>query len=409
VARRNRWVIWAGVAAGLALVAGWLGLADGVLRGSAPGPVTAPPPLRAEPTSAAVPTIWERAQQAQNPAPASTQPAPKAGEAWPAWLGGVRLYSGLPVAAQPANWDLCGVGLVPNPKAVPEAQLSAASAAERATYEKVAAAMGIPLQLPAHWGEEAVDRVMGRVLMVRAPNAAEALVSEAERGTDPVVGRWASASCARRGAPTCAARAARAWVLMDRSNAAAWMALLAAEPQAEPEVVAALTSTTRYDRYSSVMAAELVAAVPADEPDYLRMAMVNRGLGIEAELPDQHWELSMGRCLKASTGAALPTWCNTVANLMVNHGDQNYARGVGAQIGERLVWPKERLNALREESRLHDYGHEAAFRNAQKLYSCDRIKPVLQVMRAVLEVGEYRAWMQHPAVMMSMGASAPGR
>jgi hypothetical protein len=422
VTRRMRWMVWAGLAAALALAASWLGLGSGVFRGSAPGP--APSQLRAQPASAALPTIWDRAQQAQNPVPATNEPAPRASEPPPARLGGVRLYSGFPVAAQPAHWDLCGVGLVPNPKAVPEASLSAASAAERAVWEKVAAVMGGPPQLPAHWGEEAVDLVLGRVLAVlpqrgprgralalvlRAPNAAEALVIEAERGTDPVVGRWATASCARQGALTCAARAARAWVLMDRSNAAAWMALLAAEPQAEPEVVAALASTTRYDRYSSVIAAELVAAVPADEPDYLRMAMANRGLGIDAAMPDQRWELSMGRCLEASNGAASPPWCNTVANLMVNHGDQSHARGLGALIGERLGWPEERLKALREKFRFHSYGQDAAFRNAQKFYSCDHIKPFLQVMHAVLEVGEFQAWMQHPAVIASMGASAPSR
>jgi hypothetical protein len=246
-------------------------------------------------------------------------------------------------------------------------------------------------------------------LMLRSPNAAEALVGEAERGTEPVVGRWAVASCARNGAPPCAARAARAWALMDRSNAAAWMALWAAEPQAEPEVVAALSSAARFDLYSSRIAAELVAAVPADEPEYLRLEMVVRGIGIDAALPDSTGQFSRRRCISVSTDAALPPWCNPVANLMVNHGDSHYARGLGARMGERLGWPAERLKALHDEHRLHIFGQEAAFRDTEKFYSCDHIKPVFQVMRAVLEVGEYQAWMQHPAVVASMGASAPGR
>jgi hypothetical protein len=423
VARRMRWALAAVVAAGLALVAGLLGPANGVLPVSAP----ASPQLRAQPAPAALPTIWDRAQQAQNPALASNEPAPKASEASPAGLGGVRLFSGRPVAAEPTHWDLCGVGLVPIPKAVPEAPLSAASAAERAMGEKMAAILGGPPQLPAHWGEQAVNRVFegvravlpqrgprGRALaiMLSAPNAAEALVGEAERGTDPVVGRWASATCARYDAPPCAARASRAWARMDRSNAAAWMALWAAEPQAEPEVVTALSNATRFDMYGSRIAAELVAAVPAEEPEYLRMEMVIRGIGMDAALPDSTGEFVRRRCVSASAGAALPPWCNTVANVMVNHGDSQYARGLGARMGERMGWPAERLKALREDHQRHFDGQVAAFRETEKFYSCDHIKPVFQVMRAVLEVGEYQAWMQHPAVMAAMGAmaaSAPRR
>ncbi len=365
--------------------------------------------------------------------PAAAQEPPAAAEPPVALAGKVQSPSASPIgvqlfdkatllaAAQPTHWDLCGVGRVPAPQQPPSPPLSAASQAERAMLAKVVAVMGGPPVLPAHWGEEAVDRVFGRVLnllpqrgpreralalMLRSNNPALDLLQEAEAGTEAVVARWAVASCERVGAPPCRAQAARAWVKSDRSNAAAWLALLIAEPQSEQQVQQALASTTRFDLYEQWITAELVAAVPADEPEYLRMALAIRGTGIDAALPIHLVQPLLARCGAPAATAALPAWCPAVAELMVTHGDSPFARAQGTRMAERLGWPAARVKALRNEVHRFQMAQEDVFRDTEQFYTCDQIRPTLKAMLAVPELGSYRAWLQHPMVAERMRAAA---
>jgi hypothetical protein len=366
---------------------------NGEIAGSPLGPASAPPVLASE-------------VKAQSTA---------VSDAGAAGAGTLALNSA------PTHWDLCGVGKVPIPAEPP---LSAASAAERAAFEKAWGTGGIPPELPRHWGEDAVASLLARTIAslpqrgpraqalanyLAEPSATRALLQQAERGGEAVVARWAVAACARGDVEPCAARAAHAWVRADPQNAAAWAELLQGDPVAEREALAGLTASKQYNLYDQWITVELLAAMPRDTPEYLQKGLVFK-VSLDTAVTHSNGFGVMRRCFPKPPTGQLPPWCGPLVELMATQGDSHMARSLGVRLGARLGWPESRVKVLQAEiDRFNSGRMNALVGGTSQPFSCGEVRPLVKVFAAVEELGEYRAWMQHPAVVEAMAASAARR
>ncbi len=346
--------------------------------------------------------------------------------AWVAHVGGVL----------PAAWDLCGVGTVPLPR---DAALRVAKALAKAAVNPEAEEvdLGTLLGLPAHMTDAAVAAALERTRAVMRGGSARAQAAElliarmrvteetdhrfaafpqmdelAERSGDPVVAWWSAAFCHAAIDKNCESRVRR-WVRTDPDNGAAWAALWALTEQNPRDALAGISASRRYATYWGAVVSEMLTAVPADVPAYLRHQMAQQGIAAEGPLLSMaSYQRFTKSCTAKPNSDAVPMECQHLAGLMVSGESNMLERKLGLRVGESLGWPAERLQAARrlvEAASGLPVGTQAA--GSKQPFSCETVEPDLEVWRAMVNKGEVQAWLEHPAVAARLrsAASAPAR
>jgi hypothetical protein len=336
----------------------------------------------------------------------------------------------------PAAWDLCGVGTVPLPHdAALKVAKALATAAANPDAEEVD--LGPLLGLPAHMTDAAAAAALERTRAVmrrgsaRAQAAALLLERTLESGEiekrfaafpqmdelaqssgDPVVARWSAVFCYAAADKNCEGRV-RHWIRVDPDNGAAWAMLWALTEKSPQEALAGIAASRRYATYWGAVFAEMLNAVPADVPAYLRYQMAQQGYGAEGMLSAMSsYQRFTKACITKPNGAEVPVQCQHLAELMVSGESSLVERKIAVRVGESLGWPAERLQAARqliEEAARPVGGTQSA--GSKQPFSCETVEPALEVLSSMATKGEVQAWLDHPAVAARIraAASAAGR
>lgn len=180
------------------------------------------------------------------------------------------------------------------------------------------------------------------------------LATLAATSRDPLVQAYALRACRNdaTGSSACQALSPQNWAQLDRDNAAAWLAV-AADPRVEAaEQLDALQQAARsgrIDAHAATLHALVQSAQPAGIDDLDRLTMARelagtRGDWLGTEALRQH-------CSSAALreAARVPA-CEAIAELLAARAQSLPDLLMAREIGQRLAWPAERLDGLRDEA-----------------------------------------------------------
>lgn len=257
-------------------------------------------------------------------------------------------------------------------------------------------------QLPPHLGEYALAAARQELVAALAAGpprwqAAAALMSgddEALRrvalgGNDPVALAWAVARC--RGDSACDAEPLARWLALEPDNALPWLQLWQSQPARRDEALAGLRRATRFRAGWASLADTTLQALPAHVLRYLQLPLIVEAIGIEAALPDPGPFTVLKLCpASMERGSARQADCDAWARLLLQ-GDTLMAQGLGVRLGERLGWPPERTEPLRQSVRDLSSTAVTSIFDLQQPYGCDGVRRTREWVRRVSRDGEVAA------------------
>jgi len=184
------------------------------------------------------------------------------------------------------------------------------------------------------------------------------LVQLAAGAGDPAVYAMAVYACGTLSVPlggSCSRISLSAWAALDPGNAVPWLALAAAarsshDVAGEAVAFARAASADSFQAYNFSLLAFAEPELPK-ETTPLERAYFSAGImGVMAALPSPGNGVESKHCSGDSTQhPAVHQGCSALAELMVSKGTTVVDLSVGTNLGERLGWPKPRVEALRQE------------------------------------------------------------
>jgi hypothetical protein len=291
--------------------------------------------------------------------------------------------------------DVCGVG------PVPRRWTAASPGDERMSLTLSMADAGQPStaaidELVQSLRDASRPRRQGAAwVMQREVPAAEALAQLTLSSHDPVIAHWAVSTCWAadpRGRPPCTALARR-WAQLEPDNAAAWLAVLDGDPDAEAEVMQRVALATRFDEHVGEVLREAAQAAPVTWPAAVRLKVLRH-----AAAGDFRGVASYAPLLQHCAPARLADGdrrqrCEAATELLLAQGRTLVAHAFGLRLAERLAWPEARLAPLRRKQGRMD---SAALAQAQRrqgpgAWSCASVESELRHLQALVTVGEWSA------------------
>lgn len=256
--------------------------------------------------------------------------------------------------------------------------------------------------LPPHLGEYALEAARHELVAALAAGpprwqAAAALMSGNDEtlrrvalgGTDPVALAWAAARC--RGDSACGAEPLARWLALEPDNALPWLQLWQSQPARREEALAGLRRATRFRAGWANLADTTLQALPAHVLPYLQLPLIVEAIGIEAALPDPGPFTILELCpASMERGSTRQADCDAWARLLLQ-GDTLIAQGLGVRLGERLGWPPERTEPLRQSLRDLSGTAVTAIFDLQQPYGCDGVRRTREWVRRVSHDGEVAA------------------
>jgi hypothetical protein len=180
------------------------------------------------------------------------------------------------------------------------------------------------------------------------------LATLAATSRDPLVQAYALRACRGESAASsaCQALSPMNWAQLEADNAAAWLAV-AADPRVDPlaqiEALLQATRASRYDTHAAALHALVQAAAPAGINDFDRLTMAREignaradWLGTEA--------LRVHCSASGVADASRAQLCDRIADLLATRAQSVPDLLQAREIGQRLGWPEDRLDALRDEA-----------------------------------------------------------
>lgn len=349
------------------------------------------------------------APDAEAPAPGAGRPGAPAPLRLPAWVGAATAAPmparptapGAPTAAPGTApvVELCGLGRVPVAGAAPDdAPLDIAD-------------------LPGPIGEQALnqarDGLMARLrqgdarqraialLLSRPPDepagAAQAWAAEllglARQSGQPELLHWAEPACMLQAAPgACRIDLIRTRLRLEPDNAAHWAALADEDPAAGDEAWAGLQRASRWHERPQALLLATQAALPADLPGYLRLALAREMQLRTQQLPSAGEGFVLERCQQAEPGRAAA--CARLADVMGQQGDNLRTLTEAASVAQAAGLPEARVRALRQEFHALLQADPLNPREAdagQPLLGCDRLQAWQQHLGDTARLGELGA------------------
>lgn len=180
------------------------------------------------------------------------------------------------------------------------------------------------------------------------------LATLAASSRDPLVQAYALRACRGEVAESsaCQALAPDNWARLEPDNAAAWLAV-AADPRVDPaaqlDALQQAARGSRFDSHATELHALAQAAQPSGIGDLDRLTMAREVVAARAD-----WlgtEALRQHCSAAALRepVRVPT-CEAIADLLVTRAQTLPDLQQAREIGQRLGWPGERLDALRDET-----------------------------------------------------------
>jgi hypothetical protein len=231
-----------------------------------------------------------------------------------------------------------------------------------------------------------------------ADTSLEQLVELATTARDPIVYGIAVGVCktglADDAVPACRRLSLSEWAKIDPDNAVPWLANAAAardngDSWAESVAFARAAQTHKVDNYSDASLSVALAALPADAARPERIVAETHLIGYDAALarPDIR-EISRYCSDTALQQAQIHDQCDTVAQLLVDHGGTLLNFFLGRSIGKRVGWPAGRLDELARE---RDALVGLLTPNGDQEWSCNYMARADEFVQRRAQVGELAA------------------
>lgn len=188
-------------------------------------------------------------------------------------------------------------------------------------------------------------------------DAVDALARFAMTSGDPQVYAWALRTCGTRiTAGPCAALSVAQWSHLDPDNAAPWLAVLAAasarhDAAAADEALHRIATARRNDAGGSAMWRVVLDHLGTDERDLAANQVVTIAVtGLQAAWSAPGYQTLSGMCRgEALRDPNRQQVCDGVAETLAQRSDDLLTQWIGAQLGERLGWPADRVDRLNGE------------------------------------------------------------
>lgn len=183
---------------------------------------------------------------------------------------------------------------------------------------------------------------------------AQTTLQQAMSEPDAIALGWAEEACGRLiGAgdgdlgSACRRALIRARLRLEPDNARHWAALAEEDPAAAEEAWQGLLGTDRWHEVPQALALVTQQALPADVPDYLRLALATEVDVRAATLPSPGESFLLARCSEPVAGRQAE--CRALAERMAAHGDTTQTLALALQVGRVAGWPQTRLQAVQDE------------------------------------------------------------
>lgn len=329
-----RWSRVLGVGGLLALLAvAWIGYERGVWSGAAPRPAV----VLAAGASAARGTPIAAAARTAGP---RVQPA-----------GVVEAVASKEPSAPPGAVEVCGIGPV-RPGVVEEVLQAAIDQlqgpAQEAAWLRVMRASADPRQ-------RAAGLLLGESPVGGFAGVADELARLAYAARDPAVYGWALQACRLYGGKDlsgpCGMLSPDSWAALDPDNAVVWFVVAeeAVKRGGDPrEALFHASRAKQYDSRHMLLPAVALAAAPAGTAPLVRQGMLVRAMGTASALNPvaQPSRFCTRETLREPNRRAL---CETLAGNLASQAGTLLELSVARGLGERLGWPAQRLQAMRDE------------------------------------------------------------
>ncbi len=302
----------------------------------------------------------------------------------------------LPMASDEV--ELCGVGRVKadeagQPKSMEPVQLAAQGARARllplllGSADEQSRAAGLLLKSMSAAGEG--DEVVPSHTIAR-----DTLASMALSTRSPQVYAWALRACqAERTDGMCQLLTSEQWVRLDPGNVIAWLQV-AVDAQARNDsaaVAEALYRTSHAsvaDAHWGALVGLTLATLPADTPLLAKGALAEELMAIESGFVLPHLAASQYCAETHVRDANRRQTCAAVAEVFHTRGTSLSDVGMAATLGERVGWPTERVQALRDErdAVLQVYTRRTA--TQRERWSCAALAQTARHLVDVSQLGE---------------------
>jgi hypothetical protein len=224
----------------------------------------------------------------------------------------------------------------------------------------------------------------GLALRSIAEPTRDALVQLAVGAGDPAIYSLAVYACRDRlddpADSACRQISLSGWARMDPDNAVPWLLLAgkAREGQnvaAEADAFNRAARANRIDAYSNSLYAFAEPELPKDTTPLERWYFATEVIGIEAATGLPHYHVASTHCsVEAMQDSNVRQQCNALAELLVTQGTTVLDLMLGARIGARAGWPKQRVNRLTQEhNALMQAINEATPTASDDLWSCNGV------------------------------------
>jgi hypothetical protein len=387
----------------VALVVVLLAAVVGIILGdvSEQADATAPPPAAARGLSQALPSAL----------PPSTPRARPGATSPPAVAGETRSADVPKPAANEA--EVCGLGIVKVTEQDPAGIGRIPQALRRATQERMWSLMqssGDERVRAAGWLLESRLRAARGADAQRADanadvsRAIDQLARLAAGSRDALVYRLAMEGChspssGRPPAPACQLLSTEQWTRLDPDNAIPWMTLAGvsrergdASAEAEAMYRASIASTS--NAHWGVLPRVVSQALPADLPTLGKTIAVHDAWAMQGVVALPLLAGARAASQFCSSEALRDSnrrqTCELLANVLVDKGKTAVDVNIGLSVRERLGWPKERVQAMRDEQQALLDASGQHLSQAGEL-SCEGVQRMTQWASLTDQLGELGA------------------
>lgn len=186
------------------------------------------------------------------------------------------------------------------------------------------------------------------------PQPVSRLAQLAHDSREPMVYALALAACQQRSegpAPgACQLLSAEQWAALEPDNAVPWLHL-AGVPRTDPrEALFRAAHAARVSAHWGVLHTQVMTAQPGGATPLDRLAMSTDALAIATAQPLPPYAVATKYCDAAAVrDVNRRQQCDALAELLAMRGETLVDLAVARSLGERLGWPAERLQALRDE------------------------------------------------------------
>lgn len=199
-------------------------------------------------------------------------------------------------------------------------------------------------------------RAAGWLIGLGADTAAlrDRLATLAASSRDPLVQSYALRACRGAGpaSSACQSLTPQAWVQLEADNGAAWLAVAGdarVDPALQLDALRQVARARRFDTHGAALHTLAQAAAPPGTGELDRLAMAQLATAQRGD-----WLVTEPLRLHCSAAALADPerlgLCDAVADMLATQAQSVPDLVQAREIGQRVGWPEERLDALRDEA-----------------------------------------------------------